>query len=1160
MNILKVNLNDQIKNNYIFLPKEYVESHQILNENLVTIIKLKKINSDEIIFLGWMGGTSSREGLIEISSPLGRSLNINSGEYLKIIQNSLNLLSEQDLSQNILEHVELEPITNYDYKVIENNASFFEENLLNQIMVVYDDLVFPFVFFDNKVAYLRVKLEEKNKGKILSQDCEVRVAYVPPLKEEENTINYFLSKNKILKFKVSDYSVFHNSISLKISKKKFMQIFNLNEKTFNDDTIKNHVLNISFSREKIANNSNNEKSENKYFTIDNILFRLSDKSTINNFYNTIEKYKKSASKEELDLLIENNFINKFPYKTNFWINLIIDEFSDDIEDIIFVEEYLKLNTILFDNDKIDLCFFKIDFLNQFSDKLYVDFICNHLNIDYFILNFPEKETSNLESQSNMSNIKFEHLIREDFIRFFNHNENLFLNLDLIYKFSKENYQVIFKLNFYNKQMKDYIELLAKLKINFNKLFNNKENRLPHNQPFIYFNKSHSKIIEFIKMNFSNELNIIYNYNFNNKCYRNLFSNKEEILSNLEENNQNPNLIANFNLESFNSQIINDDIIKSNIPEKLKRFFKNRSSIGMSIISFPKEYSTKLFLTSMYSRFILDQKKKIAKFKKHMYVYVNLDIFNFSSFQDIKIFEDYLKNLYNHYIKNDLNFKVVFIFEGLERFKKLEIGEASMNQLQTQINNSFSYLMTKFINKCNKKNQMSNTGNLYYIILCTSGGIIENIPIDYLAKNILFNIEKISFVNKSKIIEILKLFLDKYNIKIQPGRDKEKIIEELSEYCKNFVFSDFLKIQKKLLNIDWSKNINEISLSYFSKILSSYIPLNIIEEKSIKLGNDFSNIGGMYKIKEDIYDTIVLSMKCSEIFGNKLPIKMSSGILLVGPPGCGKTLVASALQREFKMNFFSVKGPEILNKYIGASEAAVRDIFERAKKTIPCVVFFDEFDSLAPKRGSGSSGVTDRIVNQLLTYLDGIESREGIFVVGASSRPDLIDSAVLRPGRLDKIILCDFPNKTERFDILKLYYDKAHQGQNDEGGNILVENKLDVEIQEKINIQIDEVLLQLAEDTQNFTGADLQSLIYNAFLLAVKRNISQNLDSHARISQTDILHAFREFKRSISEKDIKFYEEIKDKFSSRLGINNYEKEITTEKMKDLHENQLKTTLY
>ena len=156
MNILKVNLSEHVKNNYIYLTKDYIDTHLLSPQNLVTIIKFKKINTDEMIYLGWMGGISSKEGVIEISLTLGRSLNIHAGEYLKLLSNPITNYGE---NADVLDNIELIPLTNYDYQIIESNATFFEENLLNQIMVVYDDMVFPFVFFDNKVANLKVKLE-----------------------------------------------------------------------------------------------------------------------------------------------------------------------------------------------------------------------------------------------------------------------------------------------------------------------------------------------------------------------------------------------------------------------------------------------------------------------------------------------------------------------------------------------------------------------------------------------------------------------------------------------------------------------------------------------------------------------------------------------------------------------------------------------------------------------------------------------------------------------------------------------------------------------------------------------------------------------------------------------------------------------------------------
>ncbi|KAJ1556445.1 Peroxisome biosynthesis protein pex1 [Cladochytrium tenue] len=171
-----------------------------------------------------------------------------------------------------------------------------------------------------------------------------------------------------------------------------------------------------------------------------------------------------------------------------------------------------------------------------------------------------------------------------------------------------------------------------------------------------------------------------------------------------------------------------------------------------------------------------------------------------------------------------------------------------------------------------------------------------------------------------------------------------------------------------------------------------------------------------------------------------------GILLYGYPGCGKTLLASAVAKECGLNFISVKGPELLNKYIGASEKSVRDLFERAQAAKPCVLFFDEFESVAPRRGNDNTGVTDRVVNQFLTQMDGAEG--------------LSDPALLRPGRLDKSVKCDLPDAEERADILQALCRKAHvAGDVDWAG--------------------------VAAACDGFTGADLQGIIYTANLAALR---------------------------------------------------------------------------
>lgn len=181
---------------------------------------------------------------------------------------------------------------------------------------------------------------------------------------------------------------------------------------------------------------------------------------------------------------------------------------------------------------------------------------------------------------------------------------------------------------------------------------------------------------------------------------------------------------------------------------------------------------------------------------------------------------------------------------------------------------------------------------------------------------------------------------------------------------------------------------------------------------------WDDIGSLRDIREELKLAILAPVKFPEklkILGLQAP----SGVLLCGPPGCGKTLLAKAVANEAGINFISVKGPELLNMYVGESERAVRQCFQRARNSAPCVIFFDEFDSLCPKRSdSGEGGASMRVVNQLLTEMDGIEGRLGVFLMAASNRPDMVDPAVLRPGRLDKILYVGLPKMEDRSDILK----------------------------------------------------------------------------------------------------------------------------------------------
>ncbi|KAJ9142116.1 Peroxisome biosynthesis protein PAS1 [Pleurostoma richardsiae] len=250
---------------------------------------------------------------------------------------------------------------------------------------------------------------------------------------------------------------------------------------------------------------------------------------------------------------------------------------------------------------------------------------------------------------------------------------------------------------------------------------------------------------------------------------------------------------------------------------------------------------------------------------------------------------------------------------------------------------------------------------------------------------------------------------------------------------------------------------------FDNALKGFTPASLRNVSLQSSTTTFDSIGGLTETRRILLETLQYPTKYAPIFA-QCPLRLRSGLLLYGYPGCGKTLLASAVAGECGLNFISVKGPEILNKYIGASEKSVRDLFERAQAAKPCVLFFDEFDSIAPKRGHDSTGVTDRVVNQLLTQMDGAEGLSGVYVLAATSRPDLIDPALLRPGRLDKSILCDFPSVHDRLDIIKAVSKKV---------------KLSDEVS-----QSEDHLMELARLTEGFTGADLQALLSNAQLEAI----------------------------------------------------------------------------
>ena len=298
------------------------------------------------------------------------------------------------------------------------------------------------------------------------------------------------------------------------------------------------------------------------------------------------------------------------------------------------------------------------------------------------------------------------------------------------------------------------------------------------------------------------------------------------------------------------------------------------------------------------------------------------------------------------------------------------------------------------------------------------------------------------------------------------------------------------------------------------------------------GVTWDEVGALSRVREELQLSILAPVTHAKLFEG-LGLPSSSGVLLIGPPGCGKTLVAKAIANEAGINFISVKGPELLNMYVGESERAVRGVFQRAKNSAPCVIFFDEVDSLCPKRSSGSSDGSTRVVNQLLTELDGVEGRAGVWVLAATNRPDILDPAVMRPGRLDKTLYVGFPAPLERVEIL---------GALTKGGT-----------KPKLGPGLSLHALGVDARCDGFSGADMGNLVREASMAALREAIRGGVggSSQGVVEERHFEKAFATIKPSVGEKERARYEALKVKY----GQGSEEDElVTTSRMSLKIENQ------
>ncbi|MAG91375.1 hypothetical protein CMO83_01740 [Candidatus Woesearchaeota archaeon] len=391
------------------------------------------------------------------------------------------------------------------------------------------------------------------------------------------------------------------------------------------------------------------------------------------------------------------------------------------------------------------------------------------------------------------------------------------------------------------------------------------------------------------------------------------------------------------------------------------------------------------------------------------------------------------------------------------------------------------------------------------------------------------------------------------------------LKELSEVTHGFVGADLSSLAKEAAMIVLRKALPDLRLKEdeplpkellekliltqhdFKEALKVVRP-SALREVLVEIPNiKWFDIGGLDNLKQELIEAVEWPLKHPESF-KRLGVRPPRGILLYGAPGSGKTLLAKAVANESEANFISVKGPELLSKWVGESEKAVREVFKKARQVSPCIIFFDELDSLAPKRGASSdSHVSERVVNQLLTEIDGLEDLQDVIVIAATNRPDIVDTALLRPGRFDRMILTSIPDEKSRFEIFKVHTkgmpisisaqeEKVKQkkmiatktvaksgspatGMEFENATTSISDKKEIKSKE-------EILKSLAKKTEGYVGADIEAVCREAAILTLRENINSKV-----ILRRHFDLALQKVRPSVTKDVESYYQELQQQLTS-----------------------------
>ena len=417
----------------------------------------------------------------------------------------------------------------------------------------------------------------------------------------------------------------------------------------------------------------------------------------------------------------------------------------------------------------------------------------------------------------------------------------------------------------------------------------------------------------------------------------------------------------------------------------------------------------------------------------------------------------------------------------------------------------------------------------------------------ISRYLVENPEKNELFKKVDISK-LKKYMDKINYD-----SKIVSLKELAEITHGFVGADLASLSKEAAMIVLRRVLPDIKLKEdeplpkelleklvitqndFKESLKVVRP-SALREVLVEIPNiKWTDIGGLDNVKQELIEAVEWPLKHPESF-KRLGVRPPRGILLYGAPGTGKTLLAKAVANESEANFILVKGPELLSKWVGESEKAVREVFKKARQVSPCIIFFDELDALAPKRGlSSDSHVSERVVNQLLTEIDGLEDLHDVVVIAATNRPDIVDTALLRPGRFDRMILTYVPDDKVRLEIFKVHTKgmpisieqtakRKMVAAKAKSGEVLTETEFETsngEVKSR-----DDFLKILAKKTDGYVGADIEAVCREAAILALREDINSK----------DILP--RHFEQSLQKvrpsvtKDVeRAYEELQEHFTA-----------------------------